>query len=310
MIKANIYSCELCNFNTKNRTGYMRHLDTKKHKNNCNSPHILVSEPNKGNPLHSTYIQNRFICNSCEKGYDSRAGLWFHTKKCKCNDDSHKSTLTKNESSVNEIVMELIKQNQEFKNLLMEQNSKIVDLSNKTTIINNTNSNNFNLNVFLNEKCKDAMNIMDFVNELNIGFNDLENVGRLGYVEGISRIFLNGLKQLDVYKRPIHCTDIKRETLYVKDNNKWDKDDEKDKIKKAISKIAFKNTQKIPEWNKLHPDSDILDTPTYKEHLQIMMESIGGLGKSSEYETNKSHEKIIKNIVRNVFLDKSSVISI
>jgi hypothetical protein len=206
--------------------------------------------------------------------------------------------------------MELIKQNQEFKNLLMEQNSKIVDLSNKTTIINNTNSNNFNLNVFLNEKCKDAMNIMDFVNELNIGFNDLENVGRLGYVEGISRIFLNGLKQLDVYKRPIHCTDIKRETLYVKDNNKWDKDDEKDKIKKAISKIAFKNTQKIPEWNKLHPDSDILDTPTYKEHLQIMMESIGGLGKSSEYETNKSHEKIIKNIVRNVFLDKSSVISI
>jgi len=307
MIKVKIYSCELCNFNTKNRTGYMRHLETKKHKTNCNSPHILVSESNS---LNSTYIQNRFICNSCEKEYDSRAGLWFHTKKCKCNDDIHKSTLPKNESSVNEIVMELIKQNQEFKNLLMEQNSKIVDLSNKTTIINNTNSNNFNLNVFLNEKCKDAMNIMDFVNDLNIGFNDLENVGRLGYVEGISRIFLNGLKQLDVYKRPIHCTDIKRETLYVKDNNKWDKDDEKDKIKKAISKIAFKNTQKIPEWNRLHPDSDILDTPTYKEHLQIMMESIGGLGKSSEYETNKSHEKIIKNIVRNVFLDKSSVISI
>lgn len=304
-----MYSCDLCNFNTKNRTGYMRHLETKKHKTNCNAP-LHLSEHNKVNALHAPYIQNRFICNSCEKEYDSRTGLWFHTKKCKCNEDLNKPSLTKNESSVNEIVMELIKQNQEFKNLLMEQNSKIVDLSNKTTIINNTNSNNFNLNVFLNEKCKDAMNIMDFVNELNIGFNDLENVGRLGYVEGISRIFLNGLKQLDVYKRPIHCTDIKRETLYVKDNNKWDKDDEKDKIKKAISKIAFKNTQKIPEWNKLHPDSDILDTPTYKEHLQIMMESIGGLGKSSEYETNKSHEKIIKNIVRNVFLDKSSVVSI
>lgn len=306
MTKIKIYTCDLCNFNTKNRTGYMRHLETKKHNINYNDSMIEYT------PIQSNHIHNRFICNNCEKEYDSRAGLWFHTKKCKCTDESNSNTLSisKNESSVNDIVMELIKQNQEFKNLLMEQNSKIVDLSNKTTIINNTNSNNFNLNVFLNEKCKDAMNIMDFVNHLNIGFKDLENVGRLGYVEGISRIFLNGLRQLDVYKRPIHCTDIKRETLYVKDNNKWDKDDEKGKIKKAISKIAFKNTQQIPEWNRLHPDSDILDTPTYKEHMQIMMESIGGLGKSSEYETNKSHEKIIKNIVKNVFLDKNSVISI
>jgi hypothetical protein len=149
---------------------------------------------------------------------------------------------------------------------------------------------------------------MDFVNELQIGFQDLENVGELGYVEGISRIFLNGLRQLDLYRRPIHCTDIKRETIYVRDNDEWNKETvDKSKIKKAICKVASKNMQKIPEWNRIHPDSEILDSPTYVEHMKIMIESIGGLGKTSDIETEKSHEKIIRNIVRNVFVNKNIV---
>jgi hypothetical protein len=316
------YSCIICDFNTSNKTGFSRHLTTRKHLNN--------EGVNKNvNLKNTTEIEViKFKCKGCNKEYESRVGLWLHNKKCLQTHDflKYESNLIDEpiqeinkqpipeKEAVNEIVLELVKQNQEFKNLLMEQNTKIIELSSKSTSIVNTttnnNNNNFNLNLFLNEKCKDAMNIMDFVNDLQIGFNDLENVGELGYVEGISRIFLNGLRQLDVYRRPIHCTDMKRETLYVRDNDEWNKDTaDKSKIKKAICKVAFKNMLKIPEWNREHPEAAILDSPTYVEHMKIMMESIGGLGKSSDIETNKSHDKIIKNIVKNVFVDKNILLT-
>jgi len=308
--KLKTYSCIICSYTTGNKTGFTRHLNTRKHLNNNNTNNTnTIIDPNNGVEIAIA----KFKCKNCNKEYDSRVGLWFHNKKCVSKQSNIISYENHQEKeSVNEIVLELVKQNQEFKNLLVEQNTKIIELSQKsnTSIMNttNNNNNNFNLNFFLNEKCKNAMNIMDFVNELQIGFQDLENVGELGYVEGISRIFLNGLRQLDLYRRPIHCTDIKRETIYVRDNDEWNKETfDKSKIKKAICKVASKNMQKIPEWNRIHPDSEILDSPTYVEHMKIMIESIGGLGKTSDIETEKSHEKIIRNIVRNVFVNKNIV---
>jgi len=301
----------MCSYATCNKTGFTRHLNTRKHLNN---------NKNNNNNNTNTNVEieiAKLKCKNCNKEYNSRVGLWFHNKKCVSKQSNIISYENHQEKeSVNEIVLELVKQNQEIKNLLVEQNTKIIELSQKsnTSIMNTTtnhnsnNTNNFNLNFFLNEKCKNAMNIMDFVNELQIGFQDLENVGELGYVEGISRIFLNGLRQLDLYKRPIHCTDIKRETIYVRDNDEWNKETvDKSKIKRAICKVASKNMQKIPEWNRIHPDSEILDSPSYVEHMKIMMESIGGLGKTSDIETEKSHEKIIRNIVKNVFVNKNIV---
>lgn len=307
--KLKTYSCIMCSYATCNKTGFTRHLNTRKHLNN-----EILNNTNTNVEIEIEMEIAKLKCKNCNKEYDSRVGLWFHNKKCINSQTNISYENHQEKESVNEIVLELVKQNQDFKNLLVEQNTKIIELSQKsnTSIMNtttNNNNNNFNLNFFLNEKCKNAMNIMDFVNELQIGFQDLENVGELGYVEGISRIFLNGLRQLDLYRRPIHCTDMKRETIYVRDNDEWNKDTvDKSKIKKAISRVACKNMQKIPEWNRIHPDSDILDSPTYVEHMKIMMESIGGLGKTSDIETDKSHDKIIKNIVKNIFVDKNNAI--
>jgi hypothetical protein len=186
----------------------------------------------------------------------------------------------------------------------MEQNNKIVEISKKPNIIQN-NTNNFNLNLFLNEKCKDAINIMDFVNNLQIEFEDVEYVGRYGYVEGISKIFMDGLKQLDIHKRPIHCTDLKRETIYIKDEDTWQKDTEdKKKIKNYIDKVANKNINRVSQWRVAHPETNVHDSYAYNFHLIIMKQSVGG---SSLEQMDKNTEKIVKNIARNVLIDRTKL---
>jgi len=191
--------------------------------------------------------------------------------------------------------------------LIIEQNQKIIELSSmkNNTISNNTNSNNttncnnkFNLNFFLNEQCKDALNITDFVNSLQLQLTDLENTGKLGFAEGISQIFIRGLKELDVYKRPIHCSDLKRETMYVKDQDIWEKENsEKETIKKTINKIAHKNVKQIPSWIKNHPRCTESTSKHNDLYLNIVNESMGG---ENEDETNKYYEKIVKKVSREV----------
>jgi len=198
--------------------------------------------------------------------------------------------------------MDLVSQNQEFKQMMIEQNKTIVELANKTTIVNNnntTNNNKFNLNIFLNEKCKDALNITDFVDSLQLQLGDLEETGRLGYVQGISRIFINGLKQLDVYKRPIHCSDAKRETLYVKDNNSWEKEDtDKKKITRAIRHVSIKNAKQVGEWTRENKGYNDAANKKSDKYLKIISEANGG----EPEEINK----IIKTISANVTIDKES----
>jgi len=170
------------------------------------------------------------------------------------------------------------------------------NITHMTTNTNSNNNNRFNLNLFLNEQCKDALNLNDFINSLKVTVEDLERTGRLGYVEGISSIFLNGLRELDVYSRPIHCTDLKRETVYVKDQNKWAKETEgKSKLKLAVKKIAKKNIQQIVKWQEENPEYSNYDSKENEQYLVITKRSLGGY---DEEEDEKYQDNIIRNVLK------------
>jgi hypothetical protein len=206
-----------------------------------------------------------------------------------------------------------MKQNQEFKELIMEQNDKfmeqthefqkqLLDVSKENKTINNTtNNNSFNLNVYLNETCKDAINMVDYVNSLNLDLSDLEETGKLGYSNGMSRIFINGLKDMDVHMRPIHCSDLKREILYIKEDNVWEKDNEnRDGIKNALRKIEQKNIQQIPLWIKAHPNCVISSNRENTPYLKMVMQSTGG----QHPDETANMAKIITNIAKAVAINK------
>jgi hypothetical protein len=286
----NNYYCNLCDYSTCRKSSYEEHLTTAKHQKS------IISNENPANP---------FVCQICQKIYKDNSGLWRHKKKCKLeeNDDLKISELT------TESILNIIKQNSEFQQMLLEQNKTIIELSKNIQITTNnshntTNSNNksFNLNMFLNETCKNAMNINDFVDSLKLQISDLEKVGEVGYIEGISSIIIKNLNALDISERPIHCTDKKRETMYIRDEDKWEKeDDKKGKLHKMVKNVAFKNINLISEFQKLHPDWK-KSTSKYADQInKIIIESMGGKG-DNEYE---KEEKIIKRVAREVFLDST-----
>jgi hypothetical protein len=285
-----IFSCEKCDFNTCKKTDFYRHLLTQKHKNMC-----LATNGN----IQATYKNEKNIkCENCYKIYYDRSGLWRHKKKCK---QANNYVYDKSENCDKEFIMQLIKENNEFKNMMIKFFENGTTHNTNINNINNINSNNktFNLQLFLNETCKNAMNIMDFVNSIQLQLTDLEKVGELGYVEGISKIIINNLKLLDVTERPVHCSDMKREVLYVKDDNKWEKEEtENPKIKKAIKCIANKNILLIPEWKQKYPDCNNSDSRKSDIINKIILESM---------ETNKEKtNKIIKKIAKEVGIDKET----
>jgi len=259
------------------------------------------------------------MCDICDKGFNDRAGLWRHNKKCKVDDEIENITTEDlkgtdvnsfakipDEISDKELIIMLIKENSEFKNMMMEQSNmmlKVIENGTHNTNSHNNYSNNksFNLHFFLNETCKDAMNIMDFVNSIQLQLSDLESVGKLGYVEGISNIITTNLKALDVTQRPVHCTDKKRETIYVKDENKWEKeDDQKNKIRKAIKRVATKNMCLLPKFKEAHPDCIKASSKYSDQYNKIIVESCGGSGENDV----EKEDKIIRNISRMVTIDK------
>jgi hypothetical protein len=216
-----------------------------------------------------------------------------------------------------ELIMYLLKENKDFKELILDQSNKMFEQSNKmlqlatkpTNVINNTNCNNnnkqFNLQVFLNEKCKNAMNMSDFLDTIQIEDDDLENIGKLGYVQGISNIFIKGLKDLDEAVRPMHCSDIKRETLYIKDNDTWDKDDNKQKVRNVIAMIAHKNFKYIPVWQEANPSS--YDVTTKKNDLY--MKIANQVATAITPDDDSGINKIIRNVANKVIIDKDTGLS-
>ena len=281
------FICDKCSYTTSRKSQYDRHLLTQKHIK------LTMTEP----------IKCEFNCDKCNKTYKTRVGLWNHKKKClDAFSEINSDTKTK-------LIVDLIKQNNEFQQLLVDQNKLIVDQNQKlielsskpTTIINSNIKNNFNLNFFLNEQCKDAMNITDFVNSLSVKLCDLENTGKYGFVKGISQIFIKGLKELDIYKRPIHCCDSKRETMYVKDQNIWEKEkEEKKKLHKTIQQIANKNIKQIPLWIEKHPESMNYNSKDNDKYLHIVNESMGGI---NDEQTIQYYNKIIKNVSKEVVIN-------
>ena len=285
-----LFFCENCQTNSSNKKDYEKHLLTAKHKK-LTSVNTLLTEF-----LH----KKMFTCDICKKEYKSRVGLWKHKKKCiNVSKPPEDCTNKEKEVSDKDLIMMLIKENSEFKNIMLET------LKNGThnTTNNNFHNKTFNLNVFLNETCKNAMNITDFVDSLHLQITDLENVGELGYIEGISNIIIKNLNSLDVTERPIHCTDKKRETMYVKDEDKWEKeDDKKVKMHKMVRKVANKNINLINTFQELYPEYKKITSKYADQYNKIIIESMGGKGEN-EYE---KEEKIIKKIAKEVFVDKTT----
>ena len=274
------YVCINCQYYSSKKTDYQRHLLTIKHKTS-----FLSTNKNDNREKN----EPKYGCDNCTRLFTDRSGLWRHTKSC------------------NKSVRDTQKMEVEDKSLivmLVKQNAELLEvIKNGTNNTNNTNCNNktFNLNFFLNETCKNAMNIMDFVNSIKLQLNDLENVGKLGYVDGISNIIVKNLKELDFTQRPVHCTDKKRETLYIKDDDKWEKDDdEKHKLRKAIKTVVSKNHQMLPKFKAQYPDCVKYASPFSDQYNKIIIEALGGDG---ENELEKE-DKIIKRITNTITIDK------
>ena len=199
--------------------------------------------------------------------------------------------------------MTLLQQNNQLQTQIIElcKDKSVTNINNTNAHINSHNK-TFNLNVFLNETCKDAMNIMEFVDSLKLQLSDLECIGRLGYVEGISNIIVKNLKQLDIHKRPVHCSDSKREVMYIKDEDKWEREnEEKKKLRKVIKKIADKNARLLPEFKKEHPDCNRASSKYSDQYNKLIVESMGGSGDNDQ----EKEDKIIKKIAKNVIIDKT-----
>ena len=291
------YSCKCCDFKCSKKSEWDRHILTLKHKRNDK----MMTNDDKITPKSATLFQ----C-ECGKEYKHRQGLWCHKKSCK--------EAPPIVDASNNIIIELLKQNHEFKELIVEQNKQMIAMASKmgsNTNSGNTNSNTncnnkiFNLQFFLNETCKDALNIDDFVNQIKLQLGDLDMIGRVGYTEGMSKIFLRNLKELDVNKRPIHCSDLKRETLYVKDKDAWEKENtENVKIKKAIKGVENKNIKQLPQWREENPSSQDTETKKHMDYQNILLEAMGG---STSENDDKKHDKIVKNIANEVVIDKEKV---
>jgi hypothetical protein len=314
------YYCEKCDFESRWKSDWNRHLGTSKHLNQPKSTVINNISTEETIKTSELIIVSNFVCKKCSKAYKDRSGLWRHSKTCKeimtiPTESSIEIGIETNESQSSleptEVIMAVLKDNKELKSMLAEQNNKILELiSAKNTITNNitttnnkTVNNQFNLNVFLNETCRDAMNINEFIENIQIQTKELENVGINGYVNGITDIILSRLKQLDVSKRPLHCTDIKRETLYIKDQNEWNRDtEEKTKIKTMITKVAKKNLKQIPVWREQNPECKEPENEKYDFCIKMMRNSLGEIGD----EQIRLDEKIIKNIAKQVIVDKNT----
>lgn len=327
------FSCEKCAFKCSKKGDWTRHLGTAKHAKETFS--TLISTE-----MHPPTSDHKVVCDKCGKKYKDRSGLFYHKKKCsqKIEDSLINSILL-----TPDLVMKLITQNQEFKELLMvqcntiagqgtiiagqgtiiagqsnniieqsktisEQSKNALELASKVSMNNShntTNSHNkFNLQFFLNETCKNAITAEQFVENIKITFDDLENVGNKGFVDGISDIIVKQLRTLDVTERPFHCTDAKRETMYIKEDAKegdsgWVKDSqEKVKMKRVVKIVAKKNLNKIPEWHTEHPEINVLDSKDYDMNHKIMWNSLG------DGDEDSLREKVAKRVAKEVHVQE------
>ena len=315
---AEIFHCNKCNFKCSKKSNYDQHLLTRKHNMELN-----------GNDWKS----KNAVCENCEKTFKTASGLWKHQQKC-----ANKQMLQQNEPylphnepepeiskrdilTILEQNQELLTSNQEFKQLMLDQSRQIQEQQEENQALQkqlieavkvsgshienqtiNNNNQKFNLQFFLNEQCKDAINMSDFIENMELDIEDLTETGRLGYVGGISRILVNKLQEMDIYKRPLHCTDMKRETLYIKENDEWAKEDNsKEKMSSIIGKVANKNCRNIQKWTDDHPEYQVFDSLDNMEYIRLTQAVLGGFG---EQECKQFKDKIIRGVIKEVMVNK------
>jgi hypothetical protein len=254
-----------------------KHILTRKHKNRTNPVELTKK-----------VAAHKYTCSQCNKEYAARNSMWYHQKKCNTRNEAIET-----DTPADSVIIQLLAQNKELMEMLITQNKEIQKCP---TTINQTNK--FNINVFLNEKCKNAMNLSDFINNIQITHEDLENNARLGFVNGISKIFLDNLKQLDISERPIHCTDVKRETMYIKDDNTWTKHTDDAKLQKAIQAVSYRSMGKLSEWKQENPDYMDADSEFSQRCLIMQKHTLAGAERAVYYP------KVIHVLARETTVDK------
>ena len=303
------FFCEKCEYTTDNKKDYSKHLSTPKHQNGTNETLLKQLNPQKS-------LNEKKFCCLCGLILNSRTTLWRHKKNCDFNPILEKEPFEevekekeKEKENKGDLIQYLISENNEFKNLILEFVKK--DNNNITNNISNINTNNshnktFNLQFFLNETCKDAMNMSDFINSLTLQLSDLENVGKLGFVDGISNIIIKNLEALEVEKRPVHCCDAKRETMYIKDHDKWEKEDnELKQMRELVRYVRDKNISMVNTWRDMYPECVKSDSRKTTQYNQICMESFGGQTGGEKGTKLEKEEKIISRIAKSVIINKN-----
>jgi len=295
-------NCELCDFMCVKESEWTRHLNTRKHQSRTNSNNLEQKNAQK------------HVCNTCSKEYSARNSLWYHAQNCKSDEKSEDKKV--DELSNNNLVEWLMKENTEFKTLLMEMmrsntdlvksntdlQKQMLEVSSKGGLNMNINSHNktsavFNMQLFLNEQCKHAMNIKEFVDSIRLTLDDFEMVGEKGLIEGLSNIIIKSLKATDKYLRPIHCSDAKRDVMYVKDNDKWEKEGPRnDKVRMLVQNVEHKNIRLLNEYSKVHPDSLNPESPLNDHYLQLSSTATSG--------TDEHLDKIITKLAKETVVDK------
>ena len=293
--------CKICDYICYKKQHYNQHLLTNKHKKN------------EINWVDKKIVKNIFDCD-CGKKYKDRTGLWKHKKTCNLVKNPNISIVNNNNdiTFLTNLVLEVVKNNSELQKQNQELQIQMLEVIKNGTNNTTTNSNNnitnktFNLQFFLNEECKDALNISEFVSSIKMDLDDLEKTGLLGYVEGISNIINKNLNELDQTRRPIHCSDVKREVLYIKNDDQWIKENSsKPVLTKAIKQVAHENIRQISEWRKKHPDCTDPDSKKNDLYLNIVSNAMSG---STSEEQLKNYEKIITNVAKEVIIDKAGVL--
>ena len=300
-----ILVCQICDYKCCKQCDFKRHIRTQKHLRLTNADAWLTEKAQ-----NALKIKDLFEC-ECGNIYKHRQSLFKHKKVCS---ELYKKPVIENNISTTEIlniIKTLIKDNQDFtKDLINSVVSNQCDTikeitksginnNNTTNNVNNSHNKTLNLQLFLNETCKNAMNITDFVDSIKVQLSDLIKMGEICYVEGISNIITSNLQSLDISKRPIHCTDKKRETVYIKDEDKWEKDNDNNKLRKAIKKVAYKNEKLLPQFKEKYPGCNYSESKYSDQYSKIVIEAMGG--------DKEKDDKIIKNISKVVTIDKEEL---
>jgi hypothetical protein len=278
------FYCEICDFKCFKKYSWERHIMTSKHIKMTNGDNL------KGKKGKNEQIE-LFMCEFCDKQYQHRQGLWRHKKFCSYSFNLEEKKI--NTIDKDDVILMVLKQNAEL--LEIVKNGTHNTTNNNNTTHTNSHNKAFNLNFFLNETCKNAMNITDFVDSIKLQLSDFMDVGEVGYIQGISNIIVKKLNALDETIRPIHCTDQKRETFYVKDENKWEKEEEDfNRIRKMIKKVAYKNERLMSSYKEKYPDYNDPDSKRSDQYSKTVIEALGGEGENYKEKENK----IIRNISR------------